>query len=36
MICITCGMNEAINDFYKECQGCIIEFEKEKENEETP
>jgi len=23
MICKTCGKNEAINDYYQECQGCI-------------
>lgn len=34
MICITCGENEAINDFYKECLGCIIDWEKELEMKE--
>lgn len=26
MKCITCGKNEAINNFYKECQGCINDY----------
>ena len=30
MICITCGKNEAVNDFYKECQECIEEFQIQK------
>ncbi|GAH50829.1 unnamed protein product [marine sediment metagenome] len=28
MRCITCGENEAINDSYKECEGCIIKHAK--------
>jgi len=31
MICITCGKNEAINDYYEECEGCIDKFQIEKE-----
>lgn len=31
MKCITCGENDAINDFYKEYGSCIIEFERESE-----
>ena len=30
MICITCGKNEAVNDFYKECQECIEAFQIQK------
>ena len=26
MICQTCEENEAINDFYGECQDCIEEY----------
>jgi len=33
MKCVTCGENEAVNDFYGECEGCIIEFEREEESE---
>ena len=29
MKCITCGKNEAINDFYKECRGCIEKYQDE-------
>jgi len=29
MICITCGKNEAINDFYEECQECIERYQIE-------
>ena len=28
MKCQTCGENEAINDSYRECEGCIIEHER--------
>ena len=31
MICITCGKNEAINDYYEECEGCIDEYQREKD-----
>ena len=29
MKCITCGKNEAINDFYKECKECIEKYQDE-------
>ena len=30
--CITCGKNLAINDFYRECESCINEGEKDETN----
>ncbi|QYW08106.1 hypothetical protein 15570_00009 [Lokiarchaeota virus WyrdV1] len=29
MKCITCGENEAINDFYKECERCIEKYQEQ-------
>ncbi len=26
-MCITCGKNKWVNSFYKECSGCIMEYE---------
>ena len=31
VICQTCGENEAINEYYGECEGCIIEWEERDE-----
>ncbi len=28
-LCITCGKNEQVNDFYKECKDCILKYERE-------
>ena len=28
-LCITCGKNEQVNDFYKECLLCILKYERE-------
>ncbi len=29
MLCITCGKNEQVNDFYKQCRDCILKYERE-------
>ena len=33
MKCITCGINEAINDFYKECRDCIEKNQNQQREE---
>ena len=33
--CITCGKNTWVNSFYRECQDCIMEYERQKAMEEV-